>query len=60
MTLKGQNFRILTFDTTAEKFKVIGMATGCTVNLTNNTDDSNTKDDVGMTRCRPSAVRISW
>ena len=59
MTLKGQNFRILTFDTTAEKFKVIGMATGCTVNLTNNTDDSNTKDDVGMAS-KPVTTSKSW
>ena len=59
MTLKGQNFRIFTFDTTAEKFKVIGMATGCTVNLTNNTDDSNTKDDVGMAS-KPVTTSKSW
>jgi predicted secreted protein len=59
MTLKGQNFRICTFDTTAEKFKVIGMATGCTVNLTNNTDDSNTKDDVGMAS-KPVTTSKAW
>ena len=47
-TLKGQNFRILTFDTTASKFKCIGMATSCTVNHTTQTDESNTKDDVGL------------
>ena len=46
-TLKGQNFRICVFDFTAEKYKVIGMATGCTVTLTNNTDDSSHKDIVG-------------
>ena len=39
-TLKGQNFRICIFDTTASKYKVIGMATGCAVNLTNNADDA--------------------
>ena len=59
MTLKGQNFRIYTFDATAEKFKVIGMATGCTVTLTNNTDDSNTKDDVGMAS-KPVTTSKSW
>ena len=47
-TLKGQNFRICIFDTTAEKYKVIGMATGCTVTLVNNTESAATKDDVGM------------
>ena len=46
MILKGQNFRILTFDSTASKFKCVGMATNCTVTLTNNTDDASTKDDV--------------
>ena len=45
-TLKGQNFRICTYDSVAAKFKVIGMATGCTVTLTNNTSDESTKDDV--------------
>ena len=33
-TLKGQNFRICTYDTTAAKYKVVGMATNCTVTLT--------------------------
>ena len=42
MTLKGQNFRIY------NGASVIGMATGCTVTLNSNTDDANTKDDVGM------------
>ena len=45
-TLKGQNFRICIFDSTAEKYKVIGMATGCTVTLNNNTDDASHKDIV--------------
>jgi hypothetical protein len=35
------------------------MATGCTVNLTNNTDDSNTKDDVGMAS-KPVTTSKSW
>ena len=46
-TLKGQNFRICIFDTTASKYKVIGMATGCTVTLTNNTENGTHKDVVG-------------
>ena len=58
-TLKGQNFRICTFDTTAEKYKVIGMATTCTVTLTNNTDDASTKDDVGMAS-KPTTISKSW
>ena len=58
-TLKGQNFRICIFDTTAEKYKVIGMATGCTVTLTNNTESSATKDDVGMAD-KPVTTSKGW
>ena len=46
-TFKGQNFRICIYDTTAAKYKVIGMATGCTVTLTNNTENGTHKDVVG-------------
>ena len=38
-TLKGQNLRILIYDTTASKFKCVGMATSCTINLNTNTED---------------------
>lgn len=58
-TLKGQNFRILTYDSTASKFKVVGMATSCTVNLNTNTDDGGTKDDVGMAQ-KPNVTSKSW
>ena len=58
-TLRGQNLRICTFDTTAEKYKVIGMATGCTVTLTNNVEPARTKDDVGMAQ-KPQVVSKSW
>ena len=58
-TLKGQNFRICIYDSTAEKYKVIGMASGCNVTLTNNTDDANTKDDVGMAS-KPITISKSW
>ena len=58
-TLKGQNFRICIYDTTAQKFKVIGMATNCSVSLQNNTEDATTKDDVGMSS-RPTSVSKSW
>ena len=46
MILKGQNLRILTL--VSSKWKCVGMATNCTVNLTNNTEDASTKDDIGM------------
>ena len=59
MRLKGQNFRILTYDTTASKFKCIGMATTCTVNLTANTDDASTKDDVGGS-AKPEVTSNAW
>ena len=58
-TLKGQNFRICIYDSTAEKYKVIGMATGCTVTLTNNTDDASHKDIVGAA-AMPTVVSKSW
>ena len=58
-TLKGQNVRICIFDSTAEKYKVIGMATGCTITLTNNTDDSSHKDIVGMA-AMPVTISKSW
>ena len=58
-TLKGQNFRILTYDTTASKFKCIGMATNCTVNLSANTDDASTKDDIGGAQ-KPTVTNKSW
>ena len=58
-TLKGQNFRICLYDTTAAKFKVIGMATGCTVTLTNNTEDANHKDITGLA-AMPVTTSKSW
>jgi len=59
MRLKGQNFRILVFDTTASKFKCIGMSNSCTVNLTANTDDGSTKDDVGGAS-KPEVTSNAW
>ena len=59
MILKGQNFRILTFDSTASKFKCVGMATNCIVTLTNNTEDASTKDDVGMA-AKPTMTSQGW
>ena len=58
-TLKGQNFRILLFDDTAAKFKCIGKSTNCTVNLTGNTEDASTKDDVSLAS-KPEVVTKSW
>ena len=59
MILKGQNFRILVYDTTAEKYKVVGMSSGCTVTLNGNTEDANTKDDVAMA-AKPTVISKSW
>lgn len=47
------------YDTTAEKYKVIGMATSCTVTLTANTENASTKDDVGAAN-KPTIVSKSW
>ena len=58
-TLKGQNFRICIYDTTAAKYKVIGMATGCTVTLTNNTDNGTNKDVVGAADM-PTVISKGW
>lgn len=58
-TLKGQNFRICIWDSTASKYKVIGMSTGCTVTLTNNTEDSSHKDIVGAASM-PVTTSKSW
>jgi len=57
--LKGQNLRVLTYDSTASKFKCVGMATNCTVTLNGNTEDASTKDDVGMS-AKPTVVSKSW
>ena len=46
-TLKGQNVRLLQYDATAEKYRCIEMATNLTVNLSANTEQAETKDDVG-------------
>lgn len=58
-TLKGQNFRILTLNKSDKKFYCVGMATNCTVTLTNNADDASTKDDVGMAS-KPTVTGKSW
>ena len=57
MILKGQNFRIMTL--VSNKFKCVGMATNCTVNLTTNTDDASHKDVVGMAAL-PTVISQGW
>ena len=57
MILKGQNFRIMQLVST--KWQCIGMATNCTVNLTNNTEDASHKDIVGMAAL-PTTTTQSW
>lgn len=60
-TLKGQNLRIMVVTGEDPDFNatVIGMATNCTITLTNNVDDSGTKDDVGMA-AKPVTISKSW
>lgn len=57
MILKGQNFRILI--QTRNQLRCVGMATNCTVTLTNNVEQAETKDDVGMA-AKPTMVSQSW
>ena len=59
MILKGQNSRLLLFDSTANKFKCVGMATSCTVTQNSNTDDGGTKDDVGLA-AKPVVTSQGW
>lgn len=58
-TLKGQNFRLLTYNSTSSKWSVVGMSTNCTITLGTSTDDSSTKDDIGMA-ARPAVVSKNW
>ena len=58
-TLKGQNFRIMIWNATDQEYKCIGMSTGCTVTLTNNTDDASHKDVVGAA-AMPTVTTKSW
>lgn len=58
MILKGQNFRILVWNGD-DAYKCVGMATSCTVTLTNNTEDGATKDDVGMA-AKPTTTSQGW
>lgn len=58
-TQKGQNFRILARSFDGSSYAVIGMSTNCTITLTNNTDDSSTKDDVGLAS-KPEVISKAW
>ena len=57
--LKGQNFRILVYDSTVSKYKCIGMSTNCVITMNNNTEQSETKDDIGMA-AKPTMTSQSW
>ena len=52
-TLKGQNLRVFVGSS------VVAQATNCVITLTNNTDDTSSKDDVGMA-AKPSVTTKSW
>ena len=58
-TLKGQNVRICVYDSTAAKYRVIGMSTSCTITLTNNTDNASHKDITGLATM-PVTTSKSW
>ena len=57
-TLKGQNFRVL-LENESQEYVCVAMATNCTITLTNNVDDSGTKDDTGMAS-KPVTISKSW
>ena len=57
-TLKGQNLRILTIGDYGAN-QVIAMATSCTITLTGNADEAQTKDDVGMAS-KPEIISKGW
>ena len=59
MILKGQNFRIMTFNAAGHTYTPVGMASNCTVTLTNNTEDASHKDVVGMA-ATPVMTSQSW
>ena len=52
-TLKGQNFRVYVGSS------VVAQATSCSVTLTNNVEDSGSKDDTGGAQ-KPVNVTKSW
>ena len=58
-TLKGQNLRILAQSFDSSSWACIGMATNCTVTLTNNAEDASTMDDVGLAS-KPEVVSKAW
>lgn len=60
-TLKGQNLRVYTYVETgdADRWTPIAMATNCVITLTGNTEDQNTKDDVGGAS-KPTIVSKGW
>lgn len=58
MSLKGQNFRIFVNDPVIGMV-VVAKATSCTVNLTTNTEDRSTKDDVGLA-AKPVVLMHGW
>ena len=57
--LKGQNFRILVYDTAASKFKCVGMSTNCSITLGSNSEEASTKDDTGNAK-KPEITSKNW
>jgi predicted secreted protein len=57
MILKGQNFRVFLKD--GNTYKVVAKSTSCTISRTSNTQELNTKDDVGGA-AKPSITSKAW
>ena len=58
-TLKGQNFRVLRYNTAASKFECVAMSTSCSINLTADTEEASTKDILGGAKM-PQVNAHSW
>ncbi len=60
-TLKGQNLRVAIYenDLFPNDLTVVAMSTNCTITLTGNTENAETKDDTGMAS-KPTIVSKAW
>lgn len=58
-TLKGQNFRVLVYNSTTSSWDVVAMSTSCQITRTGNTEEASTKDVLGMASA-PTIVSKSW
>ena len=58
-TQKGQNLRVLIVSGEPASAQCVAMATNCVITLTNNTEQSDTKDTTGMS-AKPTVASKGW